>query len=184
MATPDIRKAELAEYENIKDFYYTLIDDMQNMEYHPKWQKGVYPAESELKKALEHEELYIAEEAGNILSAMRVNHDATEGYENARWLVDAKDSEVTIIHMLGVSFAAQRTGVAKEMVRFVIDNARENGQKAIRLDVLEGNLPALRLYESLGFYAVANVELFYEDTGVTNFILYEYDIETVYEFGY
>ena len=40
--------------------------------------------------------------------------------------------------------------------------------------MLNGNLPAVRLYESEGFRFVSRVELFYEDTGLTDFLLYEY----------
>ena len=44
----------------------------------------------------------------------------------------------------------------------------------IALWVDNGNLPAVRLYESEGFRFVSRVELFYEDTGLTDFLLYEY----------
>ena len=46
--------------------------------------------------------------------------------------------------------------------------------KAVRLDVLEGNVPAERLYSGLGFSCVGMVPMFYEDTGWKNFKAYEY----------
>lgn len=49
-----------------------------------------------------------------------------------------------------------------------------DGQKAVRLDVLVGNIPAKRLYESCGFEYRDKVTLFYEDTGVTDFEIYEF----------
>ena len=75
--------------------------------------------------------------------------------------------------MLGVhsDFAGQ--GLAKEMVRFAIGTAKTAGMKAIRLDVLKGNVPAERLYEDLGFIYVDTLKLFYEDTGRVDFELYE-----------
>lgn len=45
--------------------------------------------------------------------------------------------------------------------------------KAIRLDVLGGNIPASKLYESMGFKYIETLKLFYEDTGLTDFLLYE-----------
>lgn len=170
----NIRKAEKTEYEAVKEFYNTLIDDMQGMEYHPKWQKGIYPAYDELEKALEDSELYIGLEDGKIISAMRVNHAATEGYEKISWGTDAAEDEVTLIHMLGVAVSVQGKGIAKEMVQYVLDTAKEAGQKAVRLDVLFGNLPAYRLYDSMGFKRMGDITLFYEDTGITDFTLYEY----------
>lgn len=168
-----IRKATVNEYERVLEFYYQLIDDMQEMEYHPKWQKGIYPDPEELKIALENEELFIEEENDEIIAAMRVNHEGTEGYEKIAWATDAAKEDVTVIHMLGVAFSRQRKGIAKKMVQFVIDQARNEKQKAIRLDVLVGNIPANRLYESMGFEYRDKIMLFYEDTGLTNFELYE-----------
>ena len=46
--------------------------------------------------------------------------------------------------------------------------------RAITLALLGGNLPAQRLYEGLGFAYMGTVPLFYEDTGWTDFLLYEY----------
>ena len=168
-----IRKAKANEYERILEFYYHLIDDMQGMEYHPKWQKGIYPDPEELRIALKNGELFIDEESGEVVAAMRVNHEVTDGYEKVSWAVDVAKEEVTVIHMLGVAFAFQGKGVAKEMVQFVIDTARSEKQKAIRLDVLVGNIPANRLYESMDFEFRDKITLFYEDTGVTDFELYE-----------
>ena len=73
-----IRKAEISEYERVLDFYYQLIDDMEGMEYHPKWQKGIYPDPEALRTALNASELFVDEEGGKIAAAMRVNHEATE----------------------------------------------------------------------------------------------------------
>lgn len=169
-----IRTARTDEYEAVKEFYYRLIDEMQGTPYHPKWQKGVYPSEEDLRAALERGELYLLTDGNRILSAMRVNHSATEGYDQVSWGVDAQPEEITLIHLLGVSASAQGRGLAKEMVRFVIEKARSERQKAVRLDVLAGNLPAFRLYDSLGFRRAGDVKLFYEDTGITDFTLYEY----------
>ena len=46
----------------------------------------------------------------------------------------------------------------------------------MRLDVLEGNVPAERLYEGFGFRYLATMPMFYEDTGWTNYELYEYPL--------
>ena len=49
--------------------------------------------------------------------------------------------------------------------------------KAVRLDVLKGNVPAERLYKDMGFRYVDTLQLFYEDTGRVDFDLYELDID-------
>ena len=45
---------------------------------------------------------------------------------------------------------------------------------ALRLDVLGGNVPAERLYTGQGFTYRGTVRMFYDDTGWTDYGLYEY----------
>lgn len=168
-----IRRAQLRELPDVYAFYCRLIDDMQALEYHPMWQKGVYPTEEMLSKACAADELFLTLWEGRIIGAMIVNHRATEGYDRVHWPTEARGDEVTLIHALGVLPEFSRRGVAKAMVAEVIRLAREGGGKAIRLDVLEENLPAHRLYRGAGFVWVERLLLFYEDTGWHNFDLYE-----------
>lgn len=60
------------------------------------------------------------------------------------------------------------------MVQKVINLAKEAKMQAIRLDVLEGNLPAESVYVKAGFSYVDTIRMYYEDTGWTNFKVYEY----------
>jgi ribosomal protein S18 acetylase RimI-like enzyme len=60
------------------------------------------------------------------------------------------------------------------MLRFAIDRARQEKQKVIRLDVLKGNVPAEKLYSGMGFEYLHTLPMFYEDTGWTDYELYEY----------
>lgn len=46
--------------------------------------------------------------------------------------------------------------------------------RALRLDVLGGNVPAERLYTGQGFARRGTVRMFYADTGWTDYGLYEY----------
>ena len=65
-------------------------------------------------------------------------------------------------------------GLAKELVDWALDFARSQGQEAVRLDVLKGNLPAERLYRGRGFCYVDTFRMYYDDTGWMDFELYEY----------
>ncbi len=46
--------------------------------------------------------------------------------------------------------------------------------KTIRLDVLEGNLPAEKAYMKSGFRYITTLKMYYEDTGWTNYKVFEY----------
>ncbi len=169
----DIQKAVPADFQEVWDFYCRLIDDMADAEFRPGWEKGVYPTEEFLRSSLWNGQLYAARRDGVMAGAMVVNHDCTPGYEAIRWAVPAEPGEVSVIHALGVSPAFQGGGVAKELVHAAVRLARSAGQKAIRLDVLGGNLPAQKLYTAAGFQYMGTLKLFYEDTGLTDFLLYE-----------
>ncbi|QQB18031.1 hypothetical protein [Veillonella parvula] len=51
--------------------------------------------------------------------------------------------------------------------------AKENKQKSIRLDVLKGNVPAEKLYSSMSFKYICTLPMYYEDTGLTDYEIYE-----------
>ncbi|MBR4150422.1 MAG: GNAT family N-acetyltransferase [Firmicutes bacterium] len=168
-----VKKAENNDYPAVKQFYYDITDDLETYEYALGWQKDVYPGQELLKGAVAAGDLYMVYQDGALAACMIVNHEYNDGYEGVRWSVEASDEELLVIHALGVRQAFSRHGLAKDMVRFVIDKGRTEGMKTLRLDVLEGNIPAEKVYTALGFQYVSTVRMFYEDTGWTNFRLFE-----------
>lgn len=169
-----IRVVNKNEYEKVRDFYYLLIDEMKDAKFSPGWEKDVYPSQDFLRKSIENGELYIGEENGEIISSMVVNHEYNDGYKKIQWSVQAEDSEILVVHALGVKRSFSGRGIAKQMVRKVMDMARNNQIKSIRLDVLEGNLPAEKAYMKIGFVYLDMVQMYYEDTGWTNYKVYEF----------
>lgn len=173
----EIRKAKPEEFDSILSFYYTLIDDMQNAVYHPGWQKDIYPDPEELAVELSEGSLYCGFLDGEIVSSMAVNHKfQDDAYAEAKWGVEADAAEVLVIHMLGVGTKHGGRGYAKQMVRFAIDLAERSGMKAVRLDVMKGNLPAERLYPAMGFSFCGMIPMYYPDVGWMEFGLYEYQL--------
>jgi len=168
-----IREAITEEFDKTMGFYYHLIDSMQGAEYKPGWEKGVYPTEKFIQDSIKNAEMFIGINDNNIVSAMVMNHDYADGYENVMWQTNAKKDEITVIHALGISSAYQGQGIAKQMVVYAVQNSKDKKMKSIRLDVLGTNLPAQRLYTAMGFRYIDTVKLFYEDTGLTDFLLYE-----------
>lgn len=171
-----IRPANTEEYNDIRSFYHRLIDMMQDAEYKTAWKKGVYPSDNYLMESLENRELWVCEYNNEYAAAMILNHKSNEGYKKINWFSDAENHEVTVIHALGVLTTFQGKGIAGAMVKKAIETAEAANQKAIRLDVLCGNLPAEKLYIKHGFKYVDTVSMFYEDTGWTDFKLFEYVI--------
>lgn len=172
-----IRQAKIEELNQVILFYYDLIDDMQDAKYKPGWEKGVYPTQVFIQESIEKQTLYIGLLEGKIVSAMMINHEFVDGYKNAPWKVNAKVDEFMVIHALGISPFHQGKGIAKQMILHTVDVCSNQNMKAIRLDVLTTNLSAIRLYETMGFYYVDTIKIFYEDVGLSEFHLYEYKLE-------
>lgn len=169
-----IKKTNPEQYPMVRAFYHSLIDGIVDFPYNAGWKKDIYPSPDYLIKTISNGELYIAIENDEIIAAMILNHECNEGYNEFQWPTDAEESEITVIHALGVHPSQMGKGYAKKMVKFVIETAKNNNQKVIRLDVLKGNVPAEKLYMGLGFEYLHTLSMFYEDTGWTDYELYEY----------
>lgn len=168
------KTAQPEDYIRVRDFYYSLIDAMENARYKPGWKRDVYPTSEFLKNSVENGELYIGEIDGVTASCMVLNHECNDGYKSVKWSVDAEKSELLVIHALGVHPDYSGKGIAKQMVQNALETARKNKIKTIRLDVLDGNLPAEKVYTKMGFVYRDTVTMFYEDTGFTSYKLFEY----------
>lgn len=129
-----IRVANDEDYIRIRDFYYSLIDAMEDAEYKPGWERDIYPTQEFLIKSINNKELYIAETDGCVIACMVVNHEYNDGYKAIQWTVEAEDSELLVIHALGVHPMHSGQGIAKQMVQRVIDVAVENKIKTIQYD--------------------------------------------------
>lgn len=171
-----IRVADEMDYENIINLYYDITDALKNATYSPGWERDIYPTQEFLRNSIKSDELYLGELDGQIVTSMVVNHEYNEGYKKVKWSIEVLDSELLVIHALGVHPDYSGRGIAKQMVLKVIEMARQNHIKAVRLDVLEGNLPAEKAYTKLGFKYLDTIQMFYEDTGWTNYMAYEYII--------
>lgn len=169
--------AKKNQYELVRSFYHSLIDGMKESPYDIGWKKDIYPSPEFLKESLSNEELYIGLEGDRIVAAMVLNHQYNEEYKKFDWQTEASAHEITVIHALGVHPAYSGKGYAKEMVKKAFQVAIDNSQKAIWLDVLCGNVPAEKLYTGLGFKYMDTLKMYYEDTGLTDYELYEYVIQ-------
>ena len=77
-----IRKADPHELENIRTFYHQLTDACQRTHYDIGWKKDIYPSPELLKESLSAGELYIGLMNGRMASAMILNHECNDGYQD------------------------------------------------------------------------------------------------------
>lgn len=76
------------------------------------------------------------------------------------------DTDQWVIGNVSVLPEYRRRGIARALVEASVDYAREHGATRILLDVVEGNTPAVKLYETLGFERFSGEsQLSYEANG-------------------
>ena len=106
-----------------------------------------------------------------IAACVIANDEKVEGYADAPWQVDSDD--IIVLHVLAVHPDHRGKGLARRLVENVIEQQRKAGKKALRLDVIENNITAERLYQKLGFRYIQTKTLYYDVVGEMTFKLYE-----------
>lgn len=154
-------------------FYRHVTEDTPHMAEYCRWIYGLHPADDIIEDYIGQGSLYCAEENGSVVAAAAMTPYQEEDYHPVAWGVDARDDEVSVIHILCVDPSRQGHGLAKEMMRELIAVARAQGKKAVRLDALEGNAPAHLLYNSLGFVRRGRETWYACNLGMADFVLYE-----------
>ena len=169
-----IRNAIVGEEQAVVAFYETLIRKLAKHNYKLPWQVGVYPTAAQLEDAVTRQSMYLCLEDDRILGAAILNGVQGDGYAEAPWQCNVSDDQVSVIHLLCTDPDLHGRGIGAALVNHLIAEARSQGKKSLRLDVLHTNKPAARLYENAGFSKRREVTLFYPTTGTTQFWLYEF----------
>ena len=170
-----IRCAEEKDFRELRQFYDRMCEVLGEKVFLPEGDKGGFPSDEMVKNAIAEKNQFIGIEDGQIVAAYIMNHDCDETYHTVRWLTDAEDKEMVVLHALRVLPEYGGRGYSKQLVQHAIDTARERGLKSIRLDCIEGNDIPQKMYMSFGFAYVDTVEITYVDIGIPRkFLLYEF----------
>lgn len=168
-----IKKACVENIDEIAELYDSLNDYLATAVNYPGWKKGVYPTREDAEKGIMEGSLYSAWYCGKIAGSIILNHEPENGYYTVDWNVKENYSKIYVIHTLAVHPDYLKRQIGSGLLGFSIEQAKRDGMKALRLDVYERNLPAIKLYEKYGFTYVATADLGYGSYGLENFRLYE-----------
>ena len=171
-----VRQAVPADMAAVLALYDGVIDLFQAQTGNLGWRRGVYPTQADFHRAIQAGTLYLGELEGQLAAGKILTHGTAKTNGEPPWRVDAPDEKTAVIHTLGVSPAFSGRGLALQMIEGAAALARERGWEALRLDVLEDNVPAQRLYQRAGFVYIETKQIWYESTGLANFLLYEYAV--------
>ena len=171
----NIRLANEADHFEVMNFYEAMCVELSRRSFLHAGNQGGYPSEHMVKEAIHNDGLLIGVEHGEIIAALIMDHTADPAYSKVKWQIDAEPEKVTIMHALRVSPKHSGHGYGKAMVDYGIAMVKTTGQKAIRLDTLDENTIAQKLYQTMGFSFIDTVEIEYKDIGEPR-ILYCYEL--------
>lgn len=174
MVFDEIRVATSVDLPELVEMYKAICTHQPQDRYGAEWTWGDYPSEFGLANFVRDARFVIGEQAGRIVAAGVIT--SGDDYPEVDWLTKVPDDRIGVLHLLGVRPDFRSQGLATALVRATIKEARSAGLAVLHLDVLGGNLPALKLYQRCGFTTVATLTLHYDDLGDREATVMEYDL--------
>ena len=173
----EITKGTPTDIDELEQLYDCLNDYLGSHTNYPGWKKGIYPTREDAERGIAEGTLFVAREGNKednkIVGTVILNHEPETGYSQAAWHEDLEDNEYLVIHTLAVHPDCFNQGIGRLLMELAINCAARTSMKAIRLDVYEKNIPAIKLYEKMGFSYIGTVDLGYGMHGLDWFRLYE-----------
>lgn len=166
--TLEMERAREADLEQICTFYQRVIADLERRTNYPLWTWGVHPSAPMLKEALERNELMLLKENGQMIACAMINPEL-EGEEQIDW----NGSSPLCIHLLAIDPALGKRGLGAQFVSMLVEWIRHQGADSIRLNLIEGNLPARHVYAQNGFISKGHIAILLDDEGELPFEMME-----------
>ncbi len=159
--------------DELEQLYNDLNDHLAKGINYPGWKKDIYPVKQNAVDGIRNGTLYTAKRNGKIVGSVILSHEPESAYHTAKWQFESDYSDVFVVHTLVIHPEFLKCGIGKALLNFSIDHSIKYIAKSIRLDVYEGNSPAIRLYEKCGFKYIDTVDLGLGNYGLHWFKLYE-----------
>ncbi|MFC4777781.1 GNAT family N-acetyltransferase [Paenibacillus sp. GCM10023252] len=114
-----------------------------------------YPSLSIVEEDYEQSRLYVCRMDGIVVGAVSLYEDEPGEYKSLQW--NSARGEASVVHRLGVRPDYQSKGIAKRLMGYAEDLARQAGKKAIKLDTYSENEKAAAFYTRLGYTVTGQV---------------------------
>lgn len=165
-----------AQLEAVAKLYSEVVNYLEQTINYPKWSQD-YPCRQTVQEAIAQRQQYACVEQGQMLGAMILNEEPNGNYGAGAWSRELRQGQYLVLHTLAVHPMAQKRGVGSYLVDCCREIALQKGYRAIRLDVVPQNLPAIKLYESKGFVCAGERDLQRNIAEVPRFTLYELNLD-------
>ncbi len=165
-----------AHYAAVTALYERTVADLERTVNYPKWSKE-HPSREYVKEAIDKGWQFACASGGALCGAVVLNVDPEGDYALGRWSRDLPAGAFLVVHLLAVDPAYKRQGVGGFLADRAVAYARENGYRAVRLDIVPENVPAKRLYVSRGFTCAGQADVRPELEEIPTFELYELNLQ-------
>ena len=172
------KKAFIRDLDKIRTLYWRLLDSSPEYGRILQWKKNIYPNDNDWNNYIVNDEMYLILDNINVIGAVAVTNAQSKEYRKIHWRVKANDKEVAVVHLLMILPEYQGGGAATAALDEIIKLATDKQKRVVRLDAIGTNVPAQKLYEKYGFVNCGTAQEYYESTGETKFVFYEYALET------
>ncbi|MBL4861928.1 MAG: GNAT family N-acetyltransferase [Crocinitomicaceae bacterium] len=125
-----------------------------------QWDEN-YPDRKSIQNDLETQTLFVYRENKEILGIVVLNESQDEEYTEINWLTD-DDSRNLVVHRLAVRPNHQGKGIARKLMNFAENLAKERQYDSIRLDTFSQNPRNQKFYTNRGYNDLGPVFLKYK----------------------
>jgi ribosomal protein S18 acetylase RimI-like enzyme len=168
-----VRLAEKSDINELAELFDRLCDRLESGTNYPGWKKGVYPDRRTAELYVGNGELHVITLEGRIAGTIVLSKEPEEAYDEVKWRYEWKYDNLFVIRTFTVDPEFWGIGLGERLLDHAASYGRRIGIKAMRLDVLQTNLPAIGLYEKSGFEYAGTVDLRLNIPGLKWFRLYE-----------
>ena len=159
--------------ETVKGHYINVIENTPEIEKYARWVYGKHPTDEALRSFIENGEMYLLADGGTVAGMVAIVMHQGPDYEDIPWTEKLENDQVATLHLLAVCPEYRGRTLGNTILELAGELAKQQGKRAIRLDVLESNHPARHLCEKNGFIFRGKEHWYAENTGWTDFLLYE-----------
>lgn len=149
-----IRKATINEIQKITDITENVKKIMHEVDNIPQWDYG-YPNYEVFANDIKNETLFVYDIDGEIAGYIVVNNEEDVAAQTIKY---RKYDTYQVIHRFAVTPEFRGKGVAKALVNYVFDMAKEKNLEAIRIDTNSQNIQMNSLILSMGFEFCGQME--------------------------
>ena len=171
-----IRKCQETEINRTGKFYDRVVQWLDSNINYPRWILHIYPSEQTVRAMTKEGSQYICVVDEKIIGAFALNTRPQGSYWKGQWKRGLSEGSYMVLHAMAVDPEYQRSGTGSEIIRFCISQAKSQGYKAIRIDVVPDNYPARALFEKNGFTYAGDVDLELNIGNIPVFSLYELNL--------